>query len=80
MRETRNLRIFLRDDLAVPSIQSLLTGSSAPPRGDGSVSLVVIDGNGEMEVEMQLPARLKLTPQHANAIKSVQGVLQVELV
>ena len=80
MRETRNLRIFLRDDQAVPSIQSLLTGSSAPPRGDGSVSLVVIDGNGEMEVEMQLPARLKLSPQHANAIKSVQGVLQVELV
>ena len=80
MRESRNLRIFLRDDRAVASIRSLLTGSSAPPRGDGSVSLVVIDGNGEMEVEMQLPARLKLSPQHANAIKSVQGVLQVEMV
>ncbi len=79
MRETRNLRIFLRDDMAVPSIQSLLSGSSAPPRGDGSVSVVVVDGNGGMEVEMQLPARLKITPQYANAIKSVQGVLQVEV-
>ena len=80
MRETRNLRIFLRDDQAVPSIQSLLTGSSAPPRGDGSVSVVVIDGAGDMEVEMQLRERLKLSQQYANAIKSVQGVVQVELV
>ncbi|MCB1385993.1 MAG: DNA polymerase III subunit alpha, partial [Nitratireductor sp.] len=79
-RETRNLRIYLRDDKPVSSIQTLLRGSHAPARGDSHVSLVVIEGNGEMEVEMQLPDRLKLTPQHANAIKSVQGVLQVELV
>jgi len=79
-RITRDLRIFLRDDKALDGISNMLNGKSAPPRGDGRVSMVVIQGNGEMEVEVSLRNKFKMTPQFANAIKSVPGVLEVELV
>ena len=79
-RVTRNLRIFLRDDKPVSGISSMLSGKSAPQRGESRVSVVVIEGNGDMEIEIALPNKVKLTSQFANAIKSVTGVLQVELV
>ncbi|MGB7335803.1 MAG: DNA polymerase III subunit alpha [Salaquimonas sp.] len=79
-RVTQNLRIFLRDEKPVPGISSMLSGKSAPPRGNSKVSVIVIQGNGEMEVEVTLREKFKMTPQFANAIKSVPGVLQVELV
>ncbi len=58
----------------------MLSGSSAPPRGEGRVSIVVIHNDGEMEVEITLPKKFKMTPQFANAVKSVPGIVNAELV
>jgi DNA polymerase-3 subunit alpha len=79
-RVTQNLRIFLRDDKPIAGISAMLTGKSSPKRGESKVSLIVIDGNGEMEVEVTLREKFQMTPQFANAIKAVPGILQVELV
>jgi DNA polymerase-3 subunit alpha len=79
-RDVRNLRIYLRDEKPVGSITGMLSGNSAPPRGDSRVSLVVIENNGEMEVEMMLRQRYRMTPQFASAIKAIPGIVDVELV
>ncbi len=79
-RVTRNLRVFVRDEKPLAGISSMLIGKSAPPRGESRVSMIVIEGNGEMEVEVALREKFKMSPQFANAIKSIPGVLQVELV
>ncbi len=79
-RVTQNLRIFLRDEKPIAGISAMLTGKSSPRRGESRVSVIVIDGNGEMEVEVTLREKFKMTPQFANAIKAVPGILQVELV
>lgn len=79
-RITQNLRIFLRDEKPVTGISTMLSGKSGPPRGESKVSVIVIQGNGEMEVEITLREKFKMTSQFANAIKAVPGVLEVELV
>ena len=79
-RDTRNMRVYLRDELPVAGLQSMLRGSSAPQRGDGRISLIVIQNEGEMEVEMMLRGRFRMTPQIASAVKAVPGVVEVELV
>ena len=79
-RNTRNLRIFMRDEQPVAPINAMLSGSSAPPRGDSLISVVIIGDNGAMEVEVALPRRFRLGPQIANAMRSIPGVLEAELV
>jgi DNA polymerase-3 subunit alpha len=48
--------------------------------GDGEISLVLIRDDGRREVEMRLPGRHAVSPQVASALRSVKGVVQVELV
>ena len=79
-REQRNLRIYLRDEQPIKSIKEMFVGKMKPPRGESRVSMIVIQNNGQMEVEMQLRERFKMSSQVASALKGVPGVLDVELV
>lgn len=69
------LRIFLRDSSPVQRVTSHLA-----KRGEGHVSFVVIRQDGTGEVEVELPDRYAITPQIASAMRSIPGVVDVELV
>jgi DNA polymerase III subunit alpha len=74
-RVQKSLRVFLRDSKPLGSLAPVLS-----QRGDGQVSLILIQDNGKREVEIELKDRYRITPQIAAAIKGVQGVVDVELV
>jgi DNA polymerase-3 subunit alpha len=69
----KGLRIFVRDEAPLDSIE-------ARPRapGDGEVSLVVILGPKEGEVEIRLPGRYVVNPAIAGSLKAAPGVVAVE--
>ena len=69
------MRIFLRDPEPLAAISRQLG-----QRGEGQVSLVVIKGDGQGEVEIELPERYRVGPHIASALKAVRGVVDVELV
>ena len=74
-RHQKALRIFVRDDKPSSLIQSHLR-----ERGEGQVSVVVIKPDGQGEVEIGLQDRYLLSTRLAAALKSVHGVVDVELV
>ena len=69
----KGLRVFVRDEAPLASIAERLRG-----RGEGEVSLVVMLGPKEGEVEVKLPGRYAVTGAIAGAIKAVAGVVAVE--
>ena len=69
----KGLRIFVRDAAPLNSIEARL---KAP--GDGEVSLVVILGAKEGEVEIRLPGRYAVSSAIAGALKAAPGVVAVE--
>ncbi len=69
----KGLRIFVRDEGPLASIETRL---KAP--GDGEVSLVIILGPKEGEVEIRLPGRYNVNPAVAGALKAAPGVVAVE--
>ena len=69
----KGLRIFVRDEAPLPSIEERLRG-----RGEGEVSLVVMLGPREGEVEVKLPGRFAVSAAIAGALKAVTGVVAVE--
>ncbi|MEM1039483.1 MAG: DNA polymerase III subunit alpha [Pseudomonadota bacterium] len=71
----RQLYIFLRDDKPLRGIQERVRD-----RGEGNVSLIVLQDDGEREVEISLPGKRLISPQIAGAIKAIQGVVDVQLV
>jgi DNA polymerase-3 subunit alpha len=75
MRQKQDMRIFLRDEKPVAALSERLKVS-----GDARISLVVIVGGGEEEIEIELPGKRQATPQIAGAIRAVPGVVSVELV
>jgi len=75
MAGLKQIRVYLRDEAPLPSVQKHLAG-----KGEGEVSFVLLLGEGEREVEMRLPGRYPVTPQIASALRAVRGVVQVELV
>ena len=72
-RDKRNIRIFMRDQQPFDNLMPLMK-----PRGDGKVSIVVIQGNGEREVEIQLREKYHLGSRLASAIKAVPGIIDVQ--
>lgn len=74
-REQQNLRVFLRDAGPVDSLARHLGD-----RGEGEVSLILMLGEGKQEVEVKLPGKYRVSPQIAGALKTVPGVVQVQLV
>lgn len=73
-RHSHNMKIFVRDEAPLPSILARLQG-----KGEGEISLIAMIENGHREVEVKLPGRFKTTPQIAGAIRSVSGVVAVEM-
>ncbi len=69
----KGIRIFVRDEIPFDSIKSRL---GAP--GDGEVSLVVMLGPKEGEVEIRLPGGYALSPAIAGMLKAAPGVMAVE--
>ena len=74
-RVQKTLRIFLRDAKPANHILPVLG-----QRGEGQVSLILLQDNGKREIEIELKDRYRITPQIAGALKSVPGVVDVELV
>jgi DNA polymerase-3 subunit alpha len=72
-RRHKGLRIFVRDEAPLPSIAERISG-----RGEGEISLVVMLGAAQGEVEMKLPGRYPVTGALAGALKAVAGVVAVE--
>ncbi|MCB1464305.1 MAG: DNA polymerase III subunit alpha [Nitratireductor sp.] len=80
-RGSRDMRIYLRDrspvDNLVPLLQPMPQGERS---GAGRVSFVVIENDGDCEIEVELRDRFRLSPQIAGAIKAIPGVVEVEMV
>ncbi|GHC75940.1 DNA polymerase III subunit alpha [Limoniibacter endophyticus] len=74
-RVQKSLRLYVRDTKPLDLIAGQLT-----QRGDGQVSLIVLKEDGKAEVEIGLPDRYKITPAVAGALRTMTGVVQVELV
>ncbi|MGA2792372.1 MAG: DNA polymerase III subunit alpha [Roseiarcus sp.] len=72
-RIQKGLRIFVRDEAPLPSIEERLRA-----KGDGEVSLVVLLGPQEGEVEIKLPGRFAVSAPIAGALKAIAGVVAVE--
>ncbi|TPI49880.1 DNA polymerase III subunit alpha [Mesorhizobium sp. B2-9-1] len=73
-RIQKALRIFVRDDAPSSIIQSQLR-----QRGDSQVSIIVLKGEAQGEIEIGL-GNYRVSPQIASAMRAVQGVVDVELV
>ena len=69
----KGLRIFVRDEEPLASIEARLRGP-----GDGDVSLVVMLGPKDGEVEIRLPGRYVVNSAIAGALKAAPGVVAVE--
>ncbi|TCT34803.1 DNA polymerase III subunit alpha [Martelella mediterranea] len=75
VRQQKAMRIFVRPDSPLASLAAHLNDN-----GDGLVSFVVIQLEGVREVEVELPGTYRLSPEIASAMRSVPGVVDVELV
>ncbi|MDJ0613886.1 MAG: DNA polymerase III subunit alpha [Rhizobiaceae bacterium] len=73
-REERDMTIFMRDEEPLQHLPGLLS-----KRGNGRVSLIVIQNNGQREIELQLPDRYQVSSKVQSAIKAIPGVLEVEV-
>jgi DNA polymerase-3 subunit alpha len=73
-KHQKGMRIFLRDERPIGSVQERL---KLP--GEGEVSLVLLLDNGEREVEVKLPGRYQASPQLAGALRAVPGVVEVQI-
>ncbi len=69
----KGLRVFLRDEAPLASIERRL---KAP--GDGEISVVVMLGPRDGEVEIRLPGRYAVSAALASALKAAPGVVAVE--
>ncbi|MCV0397026.1 MAG: DNA polymerase III subunit alpha [Rhizobiaceae bacterium] len=74
-RTQQALRIFVRDAAPAPALQSQLR-----QRGEGQVSIVVIKGEAQGEVEINLSDKYLVSPAIAAAMRAIPGVVEVELV
>jgi DNA polymerase-3 subunit alpha len=73
-RVQQSLTVFLQGTDAARRLQRHLG-----ERGEGEVSVVVLLEDGRREVEVKLPGGFRLTPQLAGAVKTIPGVVNVEL-
>ncbi|MEL6293034.1 MAG: DNA polymerase III subunit alpha [Pseudomonadota bacterium] len=74
------LRVFVKAPQAVASIASVLDGAAAATKGAarGPIAVCLMDDSLPGEVEMDLGQDFPVTPQIKGAIKSLNGVIEVE--
>ncbi len=69
------LNIFVRDGSALSHISTQIG-----KRGEGQVSLIVLNSEPIREVEIEIPGKRMISPAIAGAIKAIPGVIDVELI
>lgn len=74
------LRIFVEDAAAIPTVASVLGGAvqAAPGAGRGPIYFCLMNHDLPGEVEIDAGQEFPLNPQIKGAIKSLEGVLEVE--
>ncbi|CUH67840.1 DNA polymerase III subunit alpha [Thalassovita gelatinovora] len=74
------LRIFVEDEAAISSVASVLGGAaqSAPGAGRGPIYFCLMNQGLPGEVEIDLGQEFPLNPQIKGALKSLEGVMEVE--
>ena len=72
----QRLRVFIRDDQPLARLQEQLATVS----GKGEVSLILLGGDGDREIEIRLGSGFAVSPNLAGAVRAMKGVEQVELV
>lgn len=75
LQHHKMMRIFINTVDMLPQIEQNLNLG-----GNGEVGLILIQEDGLREIEITLPKRYKVNSRVASAMKSVQGVINVELV
>ncbi|MCZ2158622.1 DNA polymerase III subunit alpha [Bartonella sp. 220] len=75
LQHHKMMRLFIKKVDMLAQIEQNLN-----PGGNGEVGLILIQEDGLREVEITLPKRYKVNSRVANAMKSIQGVVNVELV
>ncbi|HEY8384190.1 MAG TPA: DNA polymerase III subunit alpha [Microvirga sp.] len=73
-KHQKGMRIFLRDEKPIVSVQERLKG-----KGEGEVTLILILDDVKQEVEVKLPGRYMASPQVAGALRAVPGVVDVQV-
>ncbi len=71
------MRVFIDDEKPLPSLRERLN-RLAQKSAQGRVTVVMLSHNSEREVEIELPERFKVDPKLKGALKSVNGVVDVE--
>lgn len=74
LQHHKMMRLFIKTVDMLPQIEQNLN-----PSGNGEVGLILIQEDGLREVEITLPKRYKVNSHVASAMKSIQGVVDVEL-
>ncbi len=74
-RKQFQLNIFVRDERPLESISKQIG-----KRGEGQVSLIVLNQAEKQEVEIGIPGKRLISPAVAGAIKGIPGVIDVELI
>ncbi len=74
-RKQFQLNIFVRDERPLESISKQFG-----KRGEGQVSLIVLNQEEKQEVEIGIPGKRLISPAIAGAIKGIPGVVDVELI
>jgi DNA polymerase-3 subunit alpha len=76
------LKIFLRDETALPGVASLLDRLSKDvlpkAKGRGAIQICLMHNDLPGEIEIDLPGEWPVTPQVKGAVKSLTGVWDVE--
>ncbi len=79
-KHRNDMRIFLRDAAPIGGIRERLRSRRGEGRGDGEVSLILILESGQREVELKLPGRYPASAQIAGALRTVAGVVDVQMI
>ncbi len=74
LKQHKMMRLFIKTVDMLPQIEQNLNLG-----GNGEVGLILIQEDGLREVEIALPKRYKVNSHVANAMKLIQGVVDVEL-
>ena len=72
-KQARAIRVFLDAPDPIERLAKRLD------RGEGTVSVVLLLKEARREVEIKLPGQYRVTPQVAGAIKTVPGIVHVEM-
>ncbi|UTO29021.1 DNA polymerase III subunit alpha [Bartonella harrusi] len=75
LQHHKMMRLFIKKVDMLAQIEKNLH-----PSGNGEVGIILLQEDGVKEVEFALPNRYKVNSRVANAMKAIQGVVDVELV